>query len=91
MAIQNISVPYIILPFRILYYFRSVKYTPPTMGVSDPVSVGYTIYDYIHIDTGNKATAVAHTHLTNCALLVAPDNRDELTYCSNDAQFHSVA
>ena len=29
MAIQNISVPYIILPFRILYYFRSVKYTPP--------------------------------------------------------------
>ena len=28
-AIQNISVPYIILPFRILYYFRSVKYTPP--------------------------------------------------------------
>ena len=34
MAIQNISVPYIILPFRILHYFRSipfrsVKYTPP--------------------------------------------------------------
>ena len=31
MAIQNIreniSVPYIIVPFRILYYFRSVKYT----------------------------------------------------------------
>ena len=26
MAIQNISVPYIILPFRILYYFRSVPF-----------------------------------------------------------------
>ena len=47
--------------------------------------------NYVHIDTGNKATTVAHTHLTNCALLVAPANRDELTYCSSDAQFHSVA
>ena len=44
-----------------------------------------------NIDTGNKATTVAHTHLTNYALLVAPANRDEVTYCSSDAQFHSVA
>ena len=49
MAIQNISVPYIILPFRILYYFRSVpfrsvKYTPPlhfTNGICFIVFIGH--------------------------------------------------
>ena len=58
MAIQNISVPYIILPFRILYYFHSVKYTPPV-----PYAYGHTVRVWYTKLYHTRVSGTEHTYV----------------------------
>ena len=60
MAIQNISVPYIILPFRILYYFRSVKYTPPGTRDAKMADIKLTLEQQERVLTENCDFIIKH-------------------------------